>query len=1224
MTDFLQPIDKGSPTKPLTLAYLGSSPGGRFSFEKWLMWRGLADAVKKSGANLIYIAGEEYARSPQAVLYQLVDRHHVDGIIIWNTFVNLNNPLTRAQEFIAQFAPLPIVNIELALPDCSNLLIDYDKGMRELLAHLIEDHQYQKIAFVGLENNLISKERQDLFEKNMRKYGLLDKRLIGSIETIDMDGINWGKDCQAVVADLDSIAVNLIDLFQSRGIRVPQDVVVTGFNDGQVARSSLPALTSVRLPFRSLGRKAVEMLLSRINGETVPDTVYLPSTLTLRRSCGCLEPMAEQAAAGSANPLWSIRGAAEQPENHHNFASSEHQFQAEISRLRAVLPGMLSTHLGISIETLATAWSAQLVAIFTGELERCMALPGPTVPSSQYLQELSILLREAVEEGSLITRWHEALSICRQHFLPHLHGSALAAAEDMFHQARVLVGQVAVRTELNRSWHSARRNEILREIEAELLISLDFTELLDILTAGLARLEVKNFHIVLYENGYVASGLANLVLAIQDGHRLPLSLEPCTFPVHRLLPDFCKRALPDKTRVIEALHLRDEQIGYMVFEASPPPDPSECDIYQALRIQISSAIKGVRLRQILHDARKKADDANQLKSRFLSMVSHELRTPLNLIVGLSEMAMRQQSRSKDSFEVIKKFLEQIYVSGQHLDRLIRDVLDLASSQVGQMTIVLKPVDLNSLLEEMSQMGTQLARQKNLHFRFEKPDNLPQVNGDKTRLRQILLNLLSNAVKFTAHGEVALLVTQREQEIIISIEDTGLGIPQEDQEHIFDEFHQTDRSVTRGYGGIGLGLAITRRLVELHEGRIWVSSSGMEGGGSTFSFILPVLQQVEAGETALLAVTKSKRLDTVLILTSAADSAQPLAAHLSKHGFHVEESPLTNTAETIENLTQDPPGALVLDLAPAQEQGWEIMKMIKDNPATHDIPVLFYSLMQEQDSGAVIEMDYLKKPVSADDLVKALKRYGLIQSGRREHHKILIVDDDPGISELHARLVRTELPYSTVFTAQNGKEGLQKMRAEIPDIVLLDLMMPEMDGFEVLKAMQLEEMIRNIPVIVLSSQVLTQREMNSLSTGVAAVLSKGVFSTQEILVRIEDVLSRNKGLGSKTKRLVQQAMAHIHENYDETLTRGGIASYLNINEQYLTRCFIKELGIGPMVYLSRYRIQRAKRLLEIGELSITQVAMEVGMSSQSYFSRVFQEETGTTPSAYQRGMRVERN
>jgi AraC-like DNA-binding protein len=149
-------------------------------------------------------------------------------------------------------------------------------------------------------------------------------------------------------------------------------------------------------------------------------------------------------------------------------------------------------------------------------------------------------------------------------------------------------------------------------------------------------------------------------------------------------------------------------------------------------------------------------------------------------------------------------------------------------------------------------------------------------------------------------------------------------------------------------------------------------------------------------------------------------------------------------------------------------------------------------------------------------------------------------------------------------------------------------------------------------------------MNSLSTGVAAVLSKGVFSTQEILVRIEDVLSRNKGLGSKTKRLVQQAMAHIHENYDETLTRGGIASYLNINEQYLTRCFIKELGIGPMVYLSRYRIQRAKRLLEIGELSITQVAMEVGMSSQSYFSRVFQEETGTTPSAYQRGMRVERN
>jgi YesN/AraC family two-component response regulator len=195
-----------------------------------------------------------------------------------------------------------------------------------------------------------------------------------------------------------------------------------------------------------------------------------------------------------------------------------------------------------------------------------------------------------------------------------------------------------------------------------------------------------------------------------------------------------------------------------------------------------------------------------------------------------------------------------------------------------------------------------------------------------------------------------------------------------------------------------------------------------------------------------------------------------------------------------------------------------------------------------------------------------------------------------------------------------------MRHTLPDLVLLDLMMPEMDGFSVLRAMQEEQVLRNIPVIILSARVLTRREMESLNQGVAAVLGKGLFSAKETIARIECALARNKRLGSESQRLVHHGMAYIHEHFQEPLSRGDIANHLCVNEQYLSRCFNKEIGIGPMAYLSRYRIQQAKHLLESGTMSITLVALEVGFSSQSYFSRIFQQETGITPKDYQNGVR----
>jgi signal transduction histidine kinase/AraC-like DNA-binding protein len=988
-----------------------------------------------------------------------------------------------------------------------------------------------------------------------------------------------------------------------RGIRIPDQIAVTGFNDGEEARACIPPLTTMRLPFRKLGQQAIQLLLGAMAEKETPEQTYIPLELVVRRSCGCLDPLAERAATGPVT-------------------SSEIPLEMMLASQRIHIIDKMASGMGSAEAYLTVEWARQLLDSFIASLH--YSTGSTSLPPSTFLQALNEILGQAVLEGVNVNRCHETLSVMRWHLLPHLDDQTRAYAEDLWQQARVLIGQTAARAEVHRNWQAAQRVGILRQVEAALFTTVDIDEMIAILVNALARLNIPECYLALYEDPANPTGWARLLLAYRNGRREGIDASGIRYPSNQLLPQGWISPGHRFSMVIESLHFREEQIGFIIFETEPPESDLEGLIYDILQTQLSIAMKGIHLRQELQNALREAEEANQLKSRFLSMVSHELRTPLNLIVGLSEMALREQERNQtNSSEVLRKFQEQIYISGQHLDRLIRDVLDLASSQVGKMTLVRDTVDLLPLLREVILMGRHLAEQKNLTFREEIPTCLPPIWGDKTRLRQVLLNLLSNAIKFTAHGEVGLNVISGNEEILVSVFDTGLGIPREEQDTIFDEFQQSERTASRGYGGIGLGLAITRRLIEMHGGRIWVSSTGKEGNGSTFYFTLPIMHGESLPEKTY-SVTKT-RSDEVLILTRTAGSAQKLALHLAQLGFLVGERALDIDEDLLNQLQEHPPGAVVLDLLPVSEQGWNIIKTLKENPTTQDIPVLFYSILADQDTGSVIEMEYLRKPVDITELVKTLERHGLgklnIKHGKTPAGKrIMLIDDEPGILELHSRIVKSQLPDSEIVTARDGREGLTIMRSEPPDLLLLDLMMPELDGFGVIKAMQEDEKLCNIPVVVLSGQMLTERDMTRLNRGVATVLGKGLFNTQETMDRIGEVLSRNKHLGSEAQRLVRQAMAYIHEHYMEPIQRSAIAKHLSINEQYLTRCFNKEIGVSPMAYLNRYRIQQAKKLLETGKRTITQVALETGFSSQSYFSRMFQKEVGISPKAYQQGER----
>ncbi len=283
----------------------------------------------------------------------------------------------------------------------------------------------------------------------------------------------------------------------------------------------------------------------------------------------------------------------------------------------------------------------------------------------------------------------------------------------------------------------------------------------------------------------------------------------------------------------------------------------------------------------------------------------------------------------------------------------------------------------------------------------------------------------------------------------------------------------------------------------------------------------------------------------------------------------------------------------------------------------DMPILFFTLEPQNDTGSLLELDYRNKPLEAQQLVQVLK-----PSTQDQRRIILIVDDDPHILDLHTRLVKQQLPDCQVLQAHHGRQALTLLEHARPDLILLDLMMPELDGFGVLEVLQSNESTRDIPVIVLTARTLSEADMALLNRGVVSVLEKGVLNVDETLARVTSVLARTAGLGNTTRRLVRKAMVYMHEHYAEPLTREQIASYVGASESHLANCFHQELGISPMTYLNRYRIKQARARLEAGELNVTEVALSVGFSDSAYFGRIFQREVGVSPGAYRRGTRKE--
>ena len=653
---------------------------------------------------------------------------------------------------------------------------------------------------------------------------------------------------------------------------------------------------------------------------------------------------------------------------------------------------------------------------------------------------------------------------------------------------------------------------------------------------------------------------------------------------------------------------RTGQLGYMVFESEP------LDIYGAIVQQLGGAFSTARLYRQAVEGRQLAEEANRMKGRFLSTISHELRTPLNLIVGLSGILLRENEDGSSPLpDSAQRDVERIHAYSQHLGGLIGDVLDLASSDAGQLRLNKEILELEDVLNIISESGRQLAADKGLSWQADIPENGPWVLGDRTRLRQVALNLVNNAIKFTASGEVSLSVKTVDGLVTVSVHDTGLGISPKEQGTIFNEFDRSQRSVLLGYSGLGLGLAICKRLIEMHGGSIGVQSTGEEGTGSTFYFTLPLVRPPANYPEQENDTPGDQRL--IIVLTNQPETCKDLCNQLQMQGFKVQISAMRTSSSWLSGLFEMKPDAVLLDAGLASDHGWNALRAVKENQAVGDIPVFFYRSSQSE--GSVLELEYLTKPIELDVLTRMLDQQLLMSATDRQVRTILVVDDEPNTLEMHVRIVQSHSSSNRVLMARDGQEALKILEQETIDLVLLDLQMPEMDGFEVLENMRGHEQMRKIPVIVVTGKVLNEVDMSQLNQGVTTVLQKGLFSLDETVAHISTALERKRRLSDEAQRLVRKAMAYIHENYAESLTRKDIAQHVSIAEDHLTFCFRQELGTTPIRYLQRYRINQAKQLLLDKEKSITEIAHLVGFSDGGYFSRLFHRETGVSPDNFRR-------
>jgi hypothetical protein len=556
------------------------------------------------------------------------------------------------------------------------------------------------------------------------------------------------------------------------------------------------------------------------------------------------------------------------------------------------------------------------------------------------------------------------------------------------------------------------------------------------------------------------------------------------------------------TRALMAVPLMREDFligGLTVNKRSPEEfSPAVIDLLKTFASQSAVAIQNARLFREIGDKSRQLELADRHKSEFLANMSHELRTPLNAIIGYSEML--QEDAADLGNEQLVDDLRKINAAGKHLLELINAVLDLSKIEAGKMELYLESFDVAGLVRDIVAVIQPLAAKNANRLEVQCPEAAGTMRADLTKVRQALFNLLSNACKFTDRGTVSLAVAREvvdgRESMMFRVSDTGIGMSPEQLSRLFEAFSQADAATTRRYGGTGLGLALSRRLCRMMGGDVTVES--VAGQGSTFTIRLPVLvaEAAEASPAAEPAAPDSAGIGTVLVIDDEPAVRDLMQRFLTREGFRVVTAP--GGEEGLRRARELRPDAITLDVMMPGMDGWAVLSALKADAAVADIPVIMLTIVDDKNLGyALGAADYLTKPIDRERLVTVLERH-------RRDLPVLVVDDDAGLRQLLRRMLEPE-GYAVV-EAENGRVALERLHDVSPSVILLDLMMPEMDGFEFVAEFRRHQAWRAIPIVVVTAKDLSQEDRERLNGHVQKILQKGTHGRDQLLAEVRELVS----------------------------------------------------------------------------------------------------------------------
>ncbi|HEV7572691.1 MAG TPA: response regulator [Thermoanaerobaculia bacterium] len=500
----------------------------------------------------------------------------------------------------------------------------------------------------------------------------------------------------------------------------------------------------------------------------------------------------------------------------------------------------------------------------------------------------------------------------------------------------------------------------------------------------------------------------------------------------------------------------------------------------------------------LEDASRRIQEADRLKSQFLANMSHELRTPMNSIIGFSEILIERLNGAIDPKHV--SFLRHILTSGQHLLGIINDILDLSKIEAGKMEVYAEKFEVRPVIESVCTVMRGMAKTKMPTFVIEADSTLPAVETDLAKFKQILYNLLSNAMKFSpAESPITIRTMHIGETITISVRDGGIGIDPKNHDVIFEEFRQIDGSARREFGGTGLGLALVKKFVQLQGG--WVRVESDRGKGSTFSFTLPIHSRAAVVSRIPELVPSEQRAERVLVVEDDAHAYDLIATALNSAGYLSVRA--RHGDEAIRLAREARPIAVTLDLVLPGIDGWEVLKTLKSDAATRDIPVVIISRVDERDLGVALGADdYFVKPVDRDRLLNRVRQ---LTTSDQSKTRLLLIDDDTSLHELLDEEL-TRLGY-TIESAFNGETGFAAAKENAPDVIILDLMMPGM-SFEVAGLLKNNPSTARIPILVLTSKEISADDRKELQSKVAACVQKGTSARDQLVAEIRRLRSAN--------------------------------------------------------------------------------------------------------------------